>query len=336
VHELLFPVAAVLVTFLVVIPALTAVSRAVLARRRARVRGWADFGSENTFAWLVAPTLLPLLWLTSSALHQSEGSTSSDCCLIEHAGTTGCVDSMLLLGGLLALIIAMVGFRAWREQPRQKPTGLIQDDALTRRVGGIVATGRHLGGLSVLVAEHASAPVYTVGLFRPRVVLNAAFVRDADDAMLRAALLHEQAHIRGFDTLRAFIGRFCLSINPAGRLLKADFERWRNAREAQCDSEAVHRGGEPLALAEGIVRAARFQCARLISPAHAALCGHDRHALKLRLALLFDGPPLPARTLGHLALGLTLAAFAITPHFGEVGVLQHFHLEVERWLHTWI
>lgn len=335
-HELVFPVAAVLVTFLVLIPVLTLISHTVLTRRRARVRGWADFGSETTFAWITAPTLLPLVWLTSSALHQSEAPASSSCCLIEHAGATGCVDSMLLLGGLLALMIAMVGFRAWREHPRQKPSGLIEDDALTQRVRSIVAKVHHLRHLSVQVADHAPEPIYTVGILRARVVLAAEFVRDADGAMLRAALLHEHAHIRGFDTLRAFIGRFCLSINPAGWLLKADFERWRNAREAQCDGEAVHRGGEALALAEGIVRAARFQCARLISPGHAPLCGHDRHALQLRLALLFDGPPSPARTAGHLALGLMLAIALLTPHFGDVGMLHHFHIEVERWLHSLI
>jgi len=333
-HELLFPVAAVLVMFFMLIPALTWVSRVVLAWRRRQVRRWAGFGSEITFAWLVAPTLAPLLWLTSSALHQSEGSASSDCCLVDHAGATGCVDSMLLLGALLGLIVVMVGFRAWREQPRQKSMGHTSDASLTRRVAAIVQSDPHLSGLRVQVAEHAPEPVYTVGLLRAYVVLNASFARDADDALLRAALLHEYAHIRGFDTLRAFAVRFCLSINPAGSLLNPDFERWRNAREAQCDGEAVHWGGEPLALAEGIVRAARFHRSLYSAPACSALCGHDRDTLKLRVALLLDGPPLPIHTLGHVALGLLLAVAVITPHFGDVGALQHFHLEVERWIHT--
>ncbi|CAN0447766.1 unnamed protein product, partial [Laminaria digitata] len=124
----------------------------------------------------------------------------------------------------------------------------------------------------------------------------------------------------------------CLSVNPAGVLLASDFERWRSAREAACDGEAVHRGGKPLALAEGIVRAARFRCGGL-SPHGAALCGQNRAALKLRLALLLAGPPTPVRTFGHVVLFVGVFAALAVPHIESLGALEHFHFEVERLLH---
>ena len=68
--ELAFPIAAVVVTFGLVVPLLTLLSRTALWRLRQRTTRWADFGSDGTFAWLVVPTLVPIVWLTSSAFHQ--------------------------------------------------------------------------------------------------------------------------------------------------------------------------------------------------------------------------------------------------------------------------
>jgi len=331
--ELLFPLAAVALTFLALIPALTLVSRAVLWRKRRVGGAWVDFGSDAVFAWLVLPTLVPVVWLTSSALHQTEASQSTQACLIEHVQVTTCLDAALLVGLLLGGMALSIGVRVYRERPRGSLSVVSGDAELARRVAAVVAGDRGLRRLSVQVARGAASPVFTEGWFRGRTVLDACFVRDADDAMIRAALLHELAHVRAWDTMRDFGVRLCLSVNPAGRLLTGDFERWRAAREALCDSEAVHLGGEPLALAESIVRAARFECEGLASCGVSRLCGHDLTALKLRLALLLSGPARPARSLGHVVLIAAAVAAVVVPHMAPAGVLEHVHFEVERLLH---
>ena len=333
--ELVFPIAAVAVTFLLIIPAFTLLSRAALAARRKRVASWAEFGADATFAWLVAPTLLPLLWLTSSALHQSEPAQRLDACLVDHVLSTTCLDAVALLGLLLVGMASAVALHAWRERPRFTLDRLPDDHRLARRVAALTGAHPALKSLDVSVARRAPAPIFTVGWLRPRIILDACFAHDADDAMLRAALLHERAHAASFDTLRGSLVRLCLAVNPAGRWLAADLARWHHAREALCDSEAVHLGGEPLALAQGIVRAARFRCAGLGACA-ALLCGHDRAALKLRLNLLLNGGalPLPTRTIGHAALAVAVAAVLLAPHLQAAGPLEHFHFEVERLLHT--
>lgn len=330
--EFLFPLAAVATTFFLVIPLLTLVSRAALAVTRARVSSWASFGTEVTFAWLVAPTLLPVLWLTSSALRQSAPMRTADFCFIDHVEAATCFDSLLLAGLMIGGVAAAVGIRLWREYPQVVLHQIGNDHELVRRLDQVIRDDAHLSALRVVVVRQSAEPIYTLGLLRPIVVVDACFIRDADSQMLRAALLHEHAHITGFDTLRNFIVRLCLGANPAGRLLTADFERWRNAREAVCDGEAVHRGGEPLALAEGIVKAARFRCGGLVSGA--ALCGHNSAALKLRLALLLQGPPAPVRSIGHLALALGVFAALTVPYIDSLGLLEHFHFEVERLLHS--
>lgn len=331
--ELLFPVAALVATFFVLVPCLTLVSHAVLRLRRQRTRSLANFGSEKTFALLVAPTLIPVLWLTSSALHQSEPMQMAESCLIDHSAATTCTDTLLLLGLLIAGSVAIIGLRLWCEWPRLALKTLDKQHDFVRQVESIAARDKYLKAMRISVVHSSPEPIYTFGLFRPRVVVDACFVRDADSELIRAALLHEHAHVGGRDILRSFIVRVCLTANPAGWLLRNDFHRWRTAREALCDGEAVHRGGEALALAEGIVRAAKFRCVGLF-PQAAALCGHSKAALNLRIALLLSGPPAPVKTVGHILLGLGVIVALGTPHVEGLGLLERFHFEVERLFHS--
>jgi beta-lactamase regulating signal transducer with metallopeptidase domain len=330
--ELVFPIAAVALTFWMIIPALTAASRWLLARKRAHVRSWAAFGSEATFAWLVAPTLLPVLWLTSSALHQSETARAQAACQLEHATATTCLDAVVLLGVLLVGMVGTIAVRLWRERPRALTDGVPNTHPQALRLARLVAAEPRLAPRSVRLIRHAAAPVFATGWLRPTIVVDLCFMADADDAILTAALLHEWAHVAAYDTMRDFLVRLCLSVNPVGRWLAPDFERWRQAREAQCDSEAVHLGGDPLALAEGILRAARHS--HRLPCATAALCGHDLNALKLRLALLLNGAPRSAPTRGHWVLFAAAIAALLVPHLQIAGVLEHVHFEVERLAHA--
>lgn len=329
--ELAFPLAALGLTFLVLVPALTALSRLALARARRRTASWVDFGSARIYALIVSPTLLPVAWLTSSALHQSEPWRRAQACLLEHVTAHACLDAVLLLG---ALLLGGLGAVVWRGRTGPvEVDSLSADHPLAARVARLSAKDPQLAPLDVVVARRAGGPVFTVGRLSPKVVLDACFVEQADDEVVRAALLHERAHIDGQDNLRGFVARLCLAVNPAGRLLAADLRRYGSAREAGCDAEAVARGGAALALAEGIVRAAKFRCAG--GPAGAsALCGHDPRALKLRLALLMRGPDAPARSAGHLALFVGAAAVVLAPHLPGGAALDVLHLAVERWLHA--
>ncbi|QED28022.1 M56 family metallopeptidase [Microvenator marinus] len=326
--ELLFPIAAIFLTLLIVVVS-SALSLAVLKNKRQK-GSLTGFGSETTFAWLVAPTLIPLTWLVSSAIHQIEPREFVDLCLVDH-GIEGCTDSMLLVGFLVAGIVGLVGYRLWREMPRPNYEVLDPGDLALRRVQSIISADERLRTLKVDVVHHSPEPVYTYGFLKPRVVIDACFVCHADDAMLRAALLHEHAHIKSRDTFRNFLVRLTLAISPLGKYLRREFELWRTAREAVCDREAVHHGGDPLALAEGILNAARFRCENP-EPSLVALTGAGS-ALKLRLALLLHGDERLSSGPGYRAcLILALLAMCI-PHVDNLGVLDYVHVSVEQLLH---
>lgn len=331
--ELIFPLAAITVTFALIIPALSMLSALVLRAKRRRARSWSSFGSEANFALIIAPTLLPLLWLISSALHQSESADKLQICALDHVQGTTCADAIILLGALLIGSITSILVRRSRERPMLNLRYLDAQAPQVQRVRSLSAGHEHLRGLSIFVATCCPEPVFTLGLWRARVVLDACFVRDADDEMIIAALLHERAHIRGFDNLRGFIARLCLGLNPAGSLLRQELHHWRRAREAQCDALAVSDGGQPLALAQSIIRAARFRCAGLVPEHMSALCGHDELSIKLRLALLMHEPARHPRTLGHVIIALGLILVITTPHLPGAGALELFHFEVERLLH---
>ena len=329
--ELVFPIAALALTLVVIMPALTVFTRRVLARCRARAGSWTEFGSGSTYAWLVAPTVIPLVWLTSSALHEVEAGAALRSCFIDHSEPT-CIDTFLLVALLVVGAIVLLARETMRAHAGDPPTTLGRSHPAAARVRDVVARHPALADLRIQVVRGSAIPVYTTGLLAPRILVDSCFVQRADTSMLLSALLHERAHIAGRDTLRVFLGRLCLSANPWGALLRPDFERWRHAREAWCDGDAVEQGGEPLALAQSIVHAARFDCVDTRG-AVAMLCGHDHQAVKLRVMLLMDRPRRTARTAGHLVLLAVVLLSAAAPHVDGLQLLSTFHFEVERLLH---
>ncbi len=332
--ELFFPLAAVAGTFLLLVPLLTLASRACLQFLRSRERVWARFGSEIVFALLVAPALIPVLWLVSSAVHQSEPSQSLESCLLDHIESKTCVDALLLTMVVALGVVFVAVARAYSERPGLKLTRLDVGHPQQLRLGRILKSHPALERIRASVVVRSPEPVVTTGWVRPECFLDACFVESADDKMLLAALLHESAHMFAYDNLRCFIVRLSLSVNPLGRLLAGDFRRWRQAREADCDGSAVFQGGEALALAQSIIHAAKFRCSGSLACGVSALCGSDAAALKLRVALLFDGPAEPKRTRGHLALLLGLLAAVAVPHIESFAFLDHFHRAVEQLVHV--
>lgn len=333
IQALAFPIAAIALTFFVLIPLASLVSRGLLSARRARVRRWVDFAGDSTLALLVAPTLLPLVWLVSSVLHQSEPAHALRACLVEHPLWTAiCLEAFVLLALLGAGVgVAMARGVFQSRIPLGQPLGA--EHELSRRLRQIVDNNPRLARLPIIVMQHAPAAIFTHGLRHPRVYVDACFARDNDDALLGAALLHEAAHARSRDPLRVFLVNLCLTLNPLGRLLRADFHRWQDAREAACDAEAVASGGDSLSLAQGILRAARFHCPGAVACGLTMLSGYNLSIIKLRVALLTQGTVFARRSrIGVLLLtGMVLMALFV-PHFGEADALEQFHLGIETLL----
>lgn len=331
--ELAFPLAALGLTFLVVVPLFSVACAGLLRARRARTRVWAHFGDQTTFTALVLPVLLPVGWLLSAALQQYWAAGAGAPCAATHTAAAGCVDAALLLGAVIVGVAGVVSIRTWQARPQHTVHAFGPDHTSVLRVAQVVAAHPALSALRPTVARHAAAPVYTYGWFRPQTVLDACFVEAADADMLAATLLHELAHVQSRDTVRTLLVTLTQALNPTARLLAPDAARWHQAREAWCDSEAVRLGGNPLALAASILRAARSRCSTATPCGAVGLCGGSTEALQLRVQLLLETPTPPPRSRAHYGLFALIVMVLLAPHVVPYNPLQELHVTVEEVFH---
>lgn len=147
----------------------------------------------------------------------------------------------------------------------------------------------------LVVGDDATGP-HVVGLVRPLIVVPPGLLDDS--TLLRAALLHELAHVRRCDAIGRYIQIAAGSLMwwfPVVRLVN---RRLDLAREAACDAWALEAGEVPRpAYARLLVRMAALRAA-----AASTLATH--HALDARVAAVL-GPPARARIgiLHRLVLG---------------------------------
>ncbi len=284
-------------------------------------------------ALLVGSSALPLAWFISAGVHQAEeGSGSSLACLFEHDVPSSCLEPALFVlllsgGALLALgrLLARAGSVPVAHSERAR--------VLRRRLARLF---RERPGLSHLgarvVITDSPLAIAARGYVRPYVVLGTAFAEQLSDDALASALAHEAEHLARRDPLRYLLLELALAVNPLGRtLLGPEAARWRAAREAHCDREAVLSGARPLALAEALVRAARPQ------PIEAVALGAPRASVlalrvKMLLAYAERAPERCCRARARTTLLplVVLALVLVLPHQFGAGVLDRLHTGSER------
>jgi hypothetical protein len=137
---------------------------------------------------------------------------------------------------------------------------------------------------SLLRARHPG-PAATVGLVRPRVLLDPNFALKLDAEAQKAAVEHELAHARHHDPLRLFLARLVTDLQWPIPAASRRFKDWCQALELARDEEARLNGADAAALAEAIVTCAKL--ARNETAAFATL-GGDGEALAVRIGRLLD------------------------------------------------
>jgi beta-lactamase regulating signal transducer with metallopeptidase domain len=141
-----------------------------------------------------------------------------------------------------------------------------------------------------LVVGAPSIGPHVVGVIRPIIVIPAALLDDP--AMLRAALLHELAHVRRRDALARIVQLVACAVFFFWPVVRMVSRRLDLSREAACDAWALEASALPRpAYARLLVRMAQLRAvaASLAAP----------HGLDARVAAVL-GPPARARLgLGH-------------------------------------
>lgn len=325
--ETIFPLVGVGSVILGVLPAAALLAKAgLLLLERSGLMHRLDL----RYPLLVGSSLLPLAWLVSAGLHQSEARAVVSC-IFDHDAAALCLEPAFF-AVLLSVLVVGCGVGVWRRNnalrlPKHRSS------AMTRRMEGLLATHPELSALRRRV-ELTDAPhfaIATVGLLHQRVVVGAAFAAGLNDAALAAALGHEAEHVRARDPLRYFLLELALALNPAGAwLLRPHASRWLAAREAHCDREAVTQGAGPLSLADALLLAARPQSGL------AALGAGDVASLRLRVNLLMAFAERKPELCCHrgpsaFAVGSCLVALALLlPHHLGTAALDLLHSGTEQ------
>jgi beta-lactamase regulating signal transducer with metallopeptidase domain len=155
----------------------------------------------------------------------------------------------------------------------------------------------------------------TVGLLRPRVVIEPALAHLLDSSELRAVVAHEQAHVRYRDPLRSWLAQLATDLQWPLPAANARLVAWREALEVSRDEEARASGVDGEDLASAIIKAARFAAERQASAASLV----DEPLLARRVARLLGPltPPEGERAAVKRMATLLFAALAVAVVLGE-------------------
>ncbi|MCO6045840.1 M56 family metallopeptidase [Aeoliella sp. ICT_H6.2] len=207
----------------------------------------------------------------------------------------------------LLLATGLVGSERLRRQATLLTEGPVCDAAARLRQSLGIARQ-----VSVAVSDRVVQPVL-LGIVRPLVLLPSAAVTGWSPAEIEMALVHELAHVRGWDNLVNFVQRVVealLFFHPAVWLMS----RWlREGREQRCDAVVVSECGDREGYAELLIAVARTTSDRRPPSMAVAMAQHPL-ARRVRLILQLEDDPMlvSKRTVllvAALFITITAAAF---------------------------
>lgn len=175
----------------------------------------------------------------------------------------------------------------------------------------LLLTSRYDSALGAHIVALTTPLAFTAGLWRPRVFVSEALVRDADPETLAIVLAHEHAHARRRDVLVLAVAAWGLRLfgRRTRALLQAELAL---SAERAADECAAHASGDRLAVAAAIIRVAQHVTA---SPQLGVARVHfgAGHIDARVAALMAPSPAITGRAvalaaLGAAALGLLVAA----------------------------
>ncbi|HUS27719.1 MAG TPA: M56 family metallopeptidase [Kofleriaceae bacterium] len=222
--------------------------------------------------------------------------------------------ALWLLGATWVVVRAVLAHRSTTAAARRAP--LAPRDALA--LIAQLSAGLRVRTPKLSVGDADVGP-HVVGLVRTIIVVPPSLL--GDEPLLRAALLHELAHVRRRDAVARVIQIIAASIMwwwPVARIVQRRLEA---AREAACDAWALETVDVPRAAYARLL-------VRMASLRHAAAPGlaahHTPSSLNKRVAAVL-GPPARAR-LSWLHR-IALAAWVILALGGARSATAHTHTE---------
>lgn len=134
---------------------------------------------------------------------------------------------------------ALVAYAMFRAVQRQREVARLFASA--RPASGVLACASRQLGLRVREIPNDTRDCFVAGVLRPTVFVSTGALAQLGEEELRAALCHERAHAKAFDTLSLTLLALLRDFAPWGRGVALD--AFRAAREAAADRAAAHSAG---------------------------------------------------------------------------------------------
>jgi Zn-dependent protease with chaperone function len=152
----------------------------------------------------------------------------------------------------------------------------------------------------------------TIGILRPRVVLQPSLRERLDHDAFEAAVAHERAHARHLDPLRIWLAQISTDLQWPNVAATRRFADWKVALELARDEEARAGGVRGEDLADALIAAIRLS-REVVPCAAAGLTGPERSLTERIYRLLSPLPEGPLVRHGLVAFALfTALAAALT------------------------
>ncbi|MFT4975684.1 MAG: hypothetical protein ACI8S6_001571 [Myxococcota bacterium] len=200
---------------------------------------------------------------------------------------------------------------------------------LPSRLRALSALAREPRGLGIEGAVFADLPVPTAvlsGWLRPSLVIDRRLWAGLSETERAAVVAHEQGHLTRHDPLTLIVLRALVSLGPPTSGLRA-VRGWLDHAESQADAAAVRAVGDPLLVADALLRCARLHTSGALVPSWTG------GQVERRISRLLDmaAPPRAPRpdvglidTLAIVGLGLSGAVLSPWLHHQVEHLLNFF------------
>jgi TonB family protein len=166
--------------------------------------------------------------------------------------------------------VVWVGRRFLRREIRQaRDPGFTDCEASQEAIRArldLALAGTRVPSKSIRISGRGSVPA-VAGLLHPKILIPDRLVRELNPEELRAILLHEDAHRRRYDPLRAVIQRAALSLFFFYPLIWPLVNRVSESAEIACDEAAMRSGVHSSLYTRALARTLKMGLAPAATPA---------------------------------------------------------------------
>ncbi|ALP37113.1 peptidase M56 [Paenibacillus sp. IHB B 3084] len=232
--------------------------------------------------------------------------------LLQNYGIGYMVDA---LSGLVFLTFGIAGVEAIRQcmatRAAFRRLHQMRDSVLTEALG---TRYRDLGADRIWVINYAKPAAFTMGLWKPRIVLSSALLSVLDKHEEEAVVYHEAYHMKHYDPLKTWLLQMCATLLFYLPVLRHITKLYKTAREILADNEAIKRTGSPMGIGSALLKLLRMTPANAHLVNSAACSSFAETSINYRISRILDPQQelviqLPWRSImfsGYVLVMLTL------------------------------